>query len=235
MCCNNLPSGATTWNHYESYIFVPNAPSIQQGQTLFYFGGLEDANGMFVMQPVLQWGSSGAGGGNYWSYANWLYGSGYIDGHTNLTSANPGDVLFTWMTLTNFVNNVCESCPPFGQTQACGPQFTWEIGMKNVTDGHQTVNNWVLDPCSPNSSFPDDVPLSWLVVAVLEEYNVNWCPDPSHVDFGDIFMDADQNQSNPTAQVNQSPNLQVGTTTQNPPSCFYGASGPPSNNQVTLD
>jgi hypothetical protein len=54
-----------------------------------------------IYQPVLQWGGSAAGGGNYWAVASW-----YADGqsgqsfYSQLVQVNAGDVLVGVMTLT---------------------------------------------------------------------------------------------------------------------------------------
>jgi hypothetical protein len=83
---------ATTW-------VVPPAPSTQSGQTIFLFNGIQNAT--MIYQPVLQWGPSAAGGGNFWSAASW-----YADGqtgqsfHSTLVNVNAGDVLVGVMTLT---------------------------------------------------------------------------------------------------------------------------------------
>jgi len=82
----------TTWT-------VPPAPSTSSGQTVFLFNGMQ--NPTMIYQPVLQWGKSAAGGGEYWAVASW-----YADGqggsalHSTLVRANPGDVLVGIMTLT---------------------------------------------------------------------------------------------------------------------------------------
>lgn len=78
---------------------VPPEPATKSGQTIFLFNGIQ--NSTMIYQPVLQWGPSAAGGGNYWSVASW-----YVDGqggqafHSNLVRVNPGDVLVGVMTLT---------------------------------------------------------------------------------------------------------------------------------------
>jgi len=78
---------------------VPPAPATQSGQTIFLFNGIQNSG--FIYQPVLQWGSSAAGGGNYWAVASW-----YADGqggpayHSSLVPVSPGDVLTGVMTLT---------------------------------------------------------------------------------------------------------------------------------------
>src|SRR5262249_17675805 len=53
-----------------------------------------------ILQPVLQWGVSAAGGGNYWSVASWyVTGSGHAF-HTTLVRVNTGDTLVGAMVLT---------------------------------------------------------------------------------------------------------------------------------------
>lgn len=85
---------ATSW-------VVPSEPSTKGSQTIFLFNGIDPSDpSKAILQPVLQWGSSYAGGGKYWSIASW-----YVKGdgnafHTNLIQVNPGDELVGLMTLT---------------------------------------------------------------------------------------------------------------------------------------
>ena len=78
---------------------VPPPPATQSGQTVFLFNGIQ--NSSMIYQPVLQWGPSAAGGGNYWAVASW-----YADGQTghsfysSLVRVNPGDVLVGVMAIT---------------------------------------------------------------------------------------------------------------------------------------
>jgi hypothetical protein len=88
-----ISSFTTTW-------VVPPAPKSQSGQTIFIFNSIEDTAQDDIVQPVLQWGVSAAGGGNYWSIANW-----YVDpsGHafySPLVNVNEGDILTGKITLT---------------------------------------------------------------------------------------------------------------------------------------
>jgi len=61
---------ATSWT-------VPAVPSTQGAQTIFLFNGMQDgeAASSYIIQPVLQWGSSAAGGGKYWAITNWFVSS----------------------------------------------------------------------------------------------------------------------------------------------------------------
>jgi hypothetical protein len=72
---------------------VPQPPTTQSNQTIFLFNALEDAQNNDLLQAVLQWGISHAGGGPYWAIGNW-----YIDttGHacfSKLVQVQPGEVL----------------------------------------------------------------------------------------------------------------------------------------------
>jgi hypothetical protein len=54
---------------------VPSAPVDQGGgQTIFLFNGMQDGTTAtsYIIQPVLQWGPSAAGGGNYWAVTSWF-------------------------------------------------------------------------------------------------------------------------------------------------------------------
>jgi hypothetical protein len=77
----------TTWT-------VPPAPLTDSGQLIYLFNALQDfgATGG-ILQPVLQWGPSPAGGGASWQAASWYVHSGGTALHTPLVAVNPGDVL----------------------------------------------------------------------------------------------------------------------------------------------
>ena len=50
---------------------VPAIPGYYDGQTLFQFNSIEPASYDAILQPVLQYGVSAAGGGDYWAIASW--------------------------------------------------------------------------------------------------------------------------------------------------------------------
>jgi acylphosphatase len=81
---------------------VPPPPSVQgSGEVVFLFNGIQNTGNNFgILQPVLQWGTSAAGGGQYWSVASWYVTSGGQAFHTNLVPVNTGDSLIGVMTLT---------------------------------------------------------------------------------------------------------------------------------------
>jgi len=110
-----LPNGWTAYAVWESskpvtkYIgnfTVPPVPGDAQGQTLFLFTGLQNAMvsedpsaPVTIIQPVLQWGPSAAGGGQYWAIASWFVG-GPSTVYSKLVTVQPGETIFGNMTET---------------------------------------------------------------------------------------------------------------------------------------
>jgi hypothetical protein len=91
---NSLSSFRTTWQ-------VPPEPASKSNQIIFLFNGIQNyGNNFGILQPVLQWGVSAAGGGQYWAVASWYVTSGGQAFHTNLVKVNPGDTLIGVMTLS---------------------------------------------------------------------------------------------------------------------------------------
>ncbi|KAF8893675.1 hypothetical protein CPB84DRAFT_1848581 [Gymnopilus junonius] len=78
---------------------VPPIPSTWNGQLLYWFNGLvpDDFNG--ILQPVLQYGVSPAGGGQFYSIASWWLIDNNVY-HTGITPVSPGTFLQGQMTLT---------------------------------------------------------------------------------------------------------------------------------------
>src|SRR5215470_726147 len=61
---NSLTSFRTIWK-------VPPPPKTDSGQTIFLFNGIENYGANYgILQPVLQWGPSTAGGGSFWTIAS---------------------------------------------------------------------------------------------------------------------------------------------------------------------
>lgn len=83
---------ASTWN-------VPSFPRIPtSAELIFLFPSLQATNFSSIMQPVLQWGNSAAGGGLFWAMGNWLV---YDDGtalHTGLQVVFPGNIIAGYIT-----------------------------------------------------------------------------------------------------------------------------------------
>lgn len=72
---------------------VPPPPQTISGQTVFLFIAIEDDGRDNILQPVLQWGSSQAGGGDFWSICSWYVDPSGTAIHTTPVPVEPGEVL----------------------------------------------------------------------------------------------------------------------------------------------
>jgi hypothetical protein len=92
----------TPLSYFNSNWIVPPEPTTDNGQLIYLFNGLENASLDVVLQPVLQWGASPAGGGSYWAITNWYVGApgSGIAMHSPLIKVNVGDNLQGLMTMT---------------------------------------------------------------------------------------------------------------------------------------
>jgi hypothetical protein len=73
---------------------VPQCPKNKYDQVIFIFSGLETfvRKVGYILQPVLQWGKSSAGGGNFWAVCNWYVTSNEFF-HDSLIKVDPGTKL----------------------------------------------------------------------------------------------------------------------------------------------
>jgi hypothetical protein len=154
---------ATTWH-------VPNVPASNVGQTIFYFPSYETATGTAIVQPVLQYGVSAAGGGTYWAISSWWVGAGGAARYSSLLAVNPGDTIRGTITASN--------CDGNG-------------GCKLViVTRDETIDN------SRQLTVVETVPYTWTQAAVLEMYGVNDCSQlPSNDVSFSSFVFLDQNGS----------------------------------------
>ena len=133
-----ISSFTTTWT-------VPRAPRTSSGQVIFLFNGIEPSDGSHILQPVLQWGVSAAGGGSFWSIASWYVGSGGDALHTSLVRVNEGDVLVGVMTLDSRSGNSFTYTSSFqgragtSLTVQNNPELTW---------ASQTLEAYSVTTCS---------------------------------------------------------------------------------------
>lgn len=127
---------------------VPSNPSVNGG-TIFFFNGIAPTAQDWILQPVLQYGVSAAGGGNYWAIASWFGGgpSGTYY-HSPLVTVTPGDTLYGYSEQT-----------------ASGSTLDYNSEAYDLTSG---AYSWISIWSSG---------LHWTVAyeGVLEVYNVNSC------------------------------------------------------------
>jgi hypothetical protein len=129
---------------------VPPQPAANEGQTLFFFPGLEDIFNPHtsILQPVLAWY------GGQWSIAGWNCCLADIVVHSPFVGVNPGDNIFGAIT---------SNCAP--GSSYCD---TWNIFSIDLQSGQSTTLS--------NTPSAGQV-FNWAFGAVLEVYGVNSCDD----------------------------------------------------------
>jgi hypothetical protein len=154
---------------------VPSAPSASAGQVVFFFPGMEPSDGTIILQPVLQWGASAAGGGDDWEIASWSCGPSCV--HSKLVKVASGDTLIGDITGS--------SCSPTGQC-------TWKIVTKDNNSGKSTTL----------TTHGDAESYVWLFGGVLEAYGISACnqyPSNGHETFSSVnFFDEAGNRLAPS-------------------------------------
>ena len=145
---------------------VPAAPQTN-GATIFFFPGAQPPTPPTILQPVLQYGSSLAGGGNYWTISSWYccpVGWTFHGPLENTTASH---------TLQGSMNAVCSS-------GFCD----WTIVTKDTTTGTTST----LQAEAVTLSF------FWQIGAALEAYTLTSCDQfpSSPTTFSNITL-VDQN------------------------------------------
>ncbi len=128
---------------------VPPAPSSVRSQLIYFFPSFEPARGDKIVQPVMQFGRSPAGGGAYWGVASWYVTADGTALHSKLLRVNTGDTIIGTMTTS--------SCKPSG-----GCKF--KIVSRDDTTGS-----------SKSLSVTTAEPYTLVQGAVLEAYGVTSC------------------------------------------------------------
>jgi len=113
---------------------VPGTPQDKGAQTLFLFTGFQNNYGgsapvTNIIQPVLQWGSSAAGGGQYWAMASW-----YVD--------SVGNAFFSTLTQTASTHRIQGNMV----VNAAG---TWTISCLDATTNKGTTLNIATNTSEP--------------------------------------------------------------------------------------
>lgn len=112
---------STTWT-------VPPVPASANGQLLYIFNALVPTSLATILQPVLQFGVSSAGGGNYWAVASW-YVNGAILYYSALSQVQPGQVLTGVMTLQG------------NKTTTSGTTYNYNVAFSGITSSSMTISS----------------------------------------------------------------------------------------------
>lgn len=168
-----ITSFVTTW-------IVPPPPRTQSGQLLYLFNGLQDSGNNVILQPVLQWGDSGVGGGNYWAIANWFVIRGKQKFTHDPIQVNPGDTLVGVITQVNGPAGF-----NYTSTFQGFPASTLVIGnIAQLVNAFETLECYRILQCSdyPPVDKTQMVSIGFQPAAVSAA--VNWTPNNRVIDCG---------------------------------------------------
>ena len=156
----------TDWN-------VPPPPSSYTGQTLFLFNSIEPADGNAILQPVLQYGPSEAGGGEWWAITSW-YVVGDQAYYAGLYDVTPGTFLAGQIRLLGHKrNNFSYSADFYGYSGTTLkvtriPQLVWAtetLEVYGVNDCSEFPNTSYTEMSAIQMYFEKDPvpPVNWLI------------------------------------------------------------------------
>jgi hypothetical protein len=145
--------GTEPVTHFTTTWKVPPAPSNYDGQTIFQFNSMMPKAGTSILQPVLQFGPSSAGGAAYWAVASW-----YVTENdafwSSLVKVSAGQ------NLTGVINLLSHTATSFNYTckfnGISGTQYT----IKNIGELYwltETLEVYNVDICAdyPKAAFSE--------------------------------------------------------------------------------
>jgi hypothetical protein len=193
-------------NRLDAFWRVPPAPQQFSNQIVYLFPGIEPASGFSIIQPVLQWGVTPAGGGNFWGMAAWYVANDGTVLHSPLLRVSVGDTMEGHL--------VARDCTTGG---AC----TWDLMAQ---DGGIAS----LMTVSVNEAY------RWVQKGVLEAYRISNCNKlPVELDTGTTFFGVHVYQPGPsTTNFNEiTSSIAWGGTTLGE-GCSYGVIDTPDGAQL---
>jgi hypothetical protein len=145
---------------------VPPAPASDNGQTVYFFPGMEDIDDVVsIIQPVLGWNADFSGA---WGIASWNCCPSGITVESSPLHVSVGD------EIKGAIKDTCSA-----GTISCS---TWTITSEDVTTGHSTM---LSNSPSEGQTF------NWAFAGALEVYSVAQCSDyPSNgsLTFSDVTL-----------------------------------------------
>jgi len=97
--CESVYGLTNPYSHFSASWKVPSPPIRYSNQLIYLFISMDGVSFndndtvIHIIQPVLQWGKSPAGGGDYWSICNWHVTSTLQYFHDSLIRVDPGTIL----------------------------------------------------------------------------------------------------------------------------------------------
>jgi hypothetical protein len=208
-----IESASVTTTGSYGYLYaewsVPPTPTSNDGQTLFFFPGLEDIDDVVtIVQPVLGWNDDYA---SAWGIASWSCCQSGMTYEAPPEPVSSGDTILGYML---------DTCSAGRKSCTSWDVVTWDL--------QNSTSSELIDTSSFGQTF------NWAFGGVLEVYNIAQCTDyPSNggtpgsnaLSFNELGLYNDR-----FVQIAK-PKWSVSDTSGETPQCSYGGSLP---NQVIL-
>jgi hypothetical protein len=155
---DNIDYLGNTWT-------VPAYPSTG-GALIYLYNAIAPESGDWILQPVLQYGESGVGGGNYYTISSWLIGANGYAFYSPLVEVNPGDTILGHT----------------GLNEVSGSTFYFMTEAKDETTGRYS---WIKTHISHEH-------WTWAFAGVLEVYGLSTCsqlPSSNELTFRNAVVD----------------------------------------------
>ncbi len=143
---------------------VPAVPASSSGQTIFLFNGMQDGTtaSSYIIQPVLQWGGSAAGGGNYWAVTNWYVSSSQAFFGT-LVKVSAGTSLQGVMTETGTTGKNYNYTSAF-----TGYSTASSIKVSNVPEAFWAAETLEVYSVSKATQYPNQTSMPFSSIQILQ-------------------------------------------------------------------
>jgi hypothetical protein len=165
-----VTSFSTTWT-------VPSTPSDEGSQTIFLFNGIQDGttSTSYIIQPVLQWGPSAAGGGKYWAVTNW-YVTASDAYYGSLATVSAG------ASLTGVITQTAVSGSDYSYSSVfTGYPSSTSLSVSNVPEGYwlaETLESYGVS--RPGTMYPSNTYDAFTGIDILESSihpTITWTPE----------------------------------------------------------
>jgi hypothetical protein len=170
------PNTSDPITYFTSTWVVPSVPTKKSSQTVFLFNGIQNGTTAtsYIVQPVLQWGPSAAGGGKYWSITNWYVTSSdaYYGTLVNVS---------TGTSLTGVIKETAVSGSSYSYNSSfTGYSSASAIQVNNVPEGYwaaETLESYSVN--TPSTEYPPNTDMAFSSIQILQgttNASIDWTP-----------------------------------------------------------
>jgi hypothetical protein len=158
------PTKTKPITYFSTKWVVPAVPKTQGAQTVFLFNGMQDGEtaSSYIIQPVLQWGSSAAGGGKYWAVTNWFVSTAQTF-YGTLQTVSAGTALQGVMTETGTTGSNYNYTSAF-----VGYPSAVNITVSNVPEAYWMAETLEVYSVTKAAQYPNQTSMPFSSIDMLE-------------------------------------------------------------------